>query len=148
MLRVVRVARASPCVHNARSMPLYRKSSLRTYAWLALALVMISGSARVYGAGPAHGLSRLPGRALTVGYLNSIRKGVGTTSQNIAALNYEAVDLIALAFTLLNADGSFDFTYGSSDVYRPYLITNAHARSCAVLMSVVGDFQTVTADPS
>lgn len=91
------------------------------------------------------GLSTLRPTGLSVGYLNAIRSGVGTTSQNIAALNYEAMDIISLAFTLLNADGSFDFTYGNADVYRPYLITNAHARSCAVLMSVVGDFQTVTA---
>ena len=97
-------------------------------------------------AAPARGLSQLRPGPLSVGYLNAIRNGVGTTSQNIAALNYEALDIIALAFTLLNPDGSFDFTYGNADVYRPYLITNAHARSCAVLMSVVGDFETVTSN--
>jgi hypothetical protein len=99
----------------------------------------------LHAAAPTRGLSLLRPGPLSVGYLNAIRNGIGTTSQNIAALNYEALDIIALAFTLLNPDGSLDFTYGNSDVYRPYLITNAHSRSCAVLMSVVGDFTTVTA---
>src|ERR1043165_2001584 len=117
------------------------------YAWFA-ALLLISLSTPAHAAAPTRGLASVHAGPLSVGYLNAIRRGIGTTSQNIAALNYEALDIISLAFTLLNADGSFDFTYGSADLYRPYLITNAHARSCAVLMSVVGDFQTVTADPS
>ena len=120
------------------------------YAWL-VALLFVRLLTPAQAAAPARGLSSLHAGPLSVGYLNAIRRGIGTTgtaSQNISALNYEAVDIISLAFTLLNPDGSFDFTYGSADVYRPYLITNAHAHSCAVLMSVVGDFQTVTADPS
>jgi hypothetical protein len=99
-------------------------------------------------AAPVRGLSQLRSGPLSVGYLNAIRNGVGTTAQNIAALNYEAVDVIVLAFTLLNADGSLDLTYGSADLYRPYLIPNAHARSCSVLMGIVGEFSTVTADPA
>src|ERR1051325_1055093 len=117
------------------------------YVWLA-ALLFISLLTPVHAATPARGLSSLHAGPLSVGYLNAIRRGIGTTPQNIAALNYEAIDIISLAFTLLNPDGSFDFTYGSADLYRPYLITSAHAHSCAVLMSVVGDFQTVTAAPS
>jgi hypothetical protein len=116
-------------------------------AWLAILLVALgTGLSPLHAAAPPRGLSQLRPGPLSVGYLNAIRSGVGTTSQNIAALNYEALDIIALAFTLLNPDGSLDLTYGSADVYRPYLITNAHARSCSVLMSVVGDFITVTAD--
>lgn len=123
-----------------------RRPPARVYMRIAALLFafMISLSP-LHAAAPARGLSLLRPGPLSVGYLNAIRNGVGTTSQNIAALNYEALDIIALAFTLLNTDGSFDFTYGSADVYRPYLISNAHARSCAVLMSVVGDFPTVTA---
>ena len=100
----------------------------------------------LHAAAPPRGLSQLRPGPLSIGYLNAIRRGVGTTAQNMAALNYEGMDLISLAFTLLNADGSLDLTYGSAGVYRPYLITNAHARSCSVLMSMVGDFTTVTAD--
>ena len=117
------------------------------FAWIALfVLVLDVTTFPLHAAAPPRGLSQLRPGPLSVGYLNAIRSGVGTTPQNIAALNYEALDIIALAFTLLNADGSLDLTYGSADVYRPYLITNAHARSCSVLMSVVGDFMTVTAD--
>jgi|GEM_PF-2686271 len=124
------------------------RAPLQFVAWLfTLLLVLVLGAApAIPAAAPVRGLSLLRPGPLSVGYLNAIRNGVGTTSQNIAALNYEALDIIALAFTLLNPDGSFDFTYGNSDVYRPYLITNAHARSCAVLMSVVGDFETVTSN--
>ncbi len=99
----------------------------------------------LHAAAPARGLSLLRPGPLSVGYLNAIRNGVGTTAQNIAALNYEALDIIALAFTLLNTNGSLNFTYSNADVFRPHLITNAHARGCSVLMSVVGDFETVTA---
>jgi hypothetical protein len=119
--------------------------------WLALArylfllLVLLSTHQSIVAAEPPRGLSQLRQGPLSIGYLNAIRNGIGTTSQNIAALNYEALDVIALAFTLLNPDGSLDLTYGSADVYRPYLMTNAHAHSCSVLMSVVGDFETVTA---
>jgi len=108
--------------------------------------LLTAGLFSLRAAAPPRGLSQLRPGPLSVGYLNAIRSGVGTTPQNIATLNYEGLDIIALAFTLLNADGSLDLTYGSADVYRPYLITNAHARSCSVLMSVVGDFMTVTAD--
>jgi hypothetical protein len=66
----------------------------------------------------------------------------------MAALNYEAVDIVVLAFTLLNADGSLDFTYGNSDLYRPHLIPQAHAHSRSVVMSIVGDFETVSAAAS
>jgi hypothetical protein len=117
------------------------------FAWMVLLVLALDiGTLRIQAAAPPRGLSQLRPGPLSVGYLNAIRNGVGTTPQNIAALNYEALDIISLAFTLLNADGSLDLTYGSADVYRPYLITNAHARSCSVLMSVVGDFMTVTAD--
>ena len=115
--------------------------------WIAIFLLSFgAGLSLLYAAAPPRGLSQLRPGPLSVGYLNAIRNGVGTTPQNIAALNYESLDIIALAFTLLNPDGSLDLTYGSADVYRPYLITNAHARSCSVLMSMVGDFTTVTAD--
>lgn len=113
---------------------------------VVILLAWLVGQAFLSAASPPRGLNQLRPGALSVGYLNAIRNGVGTTSQNIAALNYEAMDMIALAFALLNADGTLDLTYGSADVYRPYLMTNAHARSCSVLMSVVGDFMTVTAD--
>lgn len=110
-----------------------------------LLLLFASGFAKVHvhAAAPPRGLSQLRPGPLSIGYLNAIRNGVGTTPQNIAALNYDGLDVIALAFTLLNADGSLDLTYGSADIYRPYLITNAHARSCSVLMSLTGSFEAV-----
>lgn len=94
---------------------------------------------------PARGLSTVPARNVSAGYLNAIRAGTGTTSNKIASLHYEAVDIILLAFTGLNPDGSLDLTYGNSDIYRPYLIPQAHAHSRSVLMSMNGDFATVTA---
>lgn len=99
-------------------------------------------------AAPVRGLSTLPNRPLSAGYLNAIRRGAGTTAEQIAALNYAGVDLVFLGFTLVNADGSLDLTYGNSDVYRPHLIPQAHAHSCAVLMSLKGDFETVSASAS
>src|SRR6185503_15965810 len=94
---------------------------------------------------PVRGLSKVPARNVSAGYLNAIRMGTGSTSNKIASLNYEAVDIILLAFTGLNADASLDLTYGSSDVYRPFLIPQAHARSRSVLMSMTGDFPGATA---
>ena len=49
------------------------------------------------------------------------------------------------AFTALNPDGSLDHNYGSTEIYRPLLIPQAHAHSRSVLMSMNGDFPTVTA---
>jgi hypothetical protein len=113
-------------------------------AWL-LAIGILMAPAAVSAAGPIRGLSLLPARNLSAGYLNAIRSGVGTTSNKIASLNYEAVDMVLLAFTGLNADGSLDHTYGNADVYRPFLIPQAHAHARSVIMSMVGDFETVTA---
>ena len=123
-----------------------RRSSPAVAGCLLWFLAMGAQPFPLHAAAPPRGLSLLRPGPLSVGYLNAIRKGVGTTAQNMAALNYEGMDIISLAFTLLNANGTLDLTYGSADVYRPYLITNAHARSCSVLMSMVGDFATVTAD--
>ena len=109
------------------------------------AMFLASGLLRVNAATPARGLSTVPARNVSAGYLNAIRMGTGTTSNKIASLNYEAVDIMLLAFTGLNADGSLDHNYGNTDLYRPLLIPQAHARSRSVLMSVVGDFETVTA---
>ena len=75
------------------------------YAWLA-ALLFVPLLTPARAATPARGLSSLHAAPLSVGYLNAIRRGIGTTPQNIAALNYEAVDIISLAFTLLNPDGA------------------------------------------
>ena len=97
----------------------------------------LSGAA-VRAAAPARGLSTVPARNVSAGYLNAIRQGSGTTAQKIAALNYEAVDIILLAFTALNPDGSLDHNYGSTEIYRPLLIPQAHAHSRSVLMSMNG----------
>jgi hypothetical protein len=113
-----------------------------TAAWVMFAALSI------HAAAPVRGLSTVPAANVSAGYLNALRSATGTTAQKIASLNYEGVDIILLAFTLLNADASLDHTYGNADVYRPYLITNAHARSRSVLMSVVGSFETVTASAS
>ena len=99
----------------------------------------------VNAATPVRGLSKVPARNVSAGYLNAIRMGTGTTSNKVASLNYEAVDIILLAFTGLNSDGSLDLTYGNSDLYRHFLIPQAHTRSRSVLMSMNGDFPTVTA---
>lgn len=111
----------------------------------ALVVALLGAVLPGFGAGPARGLSLLPARQVSAGYLNAIRSGTGTTSNKIASLNYAGVDMVLLAFTLLNADGTLDHTYGNADVYRPHLIPQAHARSRSVLMSVVGAFETVTA---
>ena len=65
---------------------------------------------------PVRGLSKVPARNVSAGYLNAIRLGTGSTSNKVASLNYEAVDIILLAFTGLNADASLDLAYGNSDV--------------------------------
>jgi hypothetical protein len=109
----------------------------------AVFLAHIATSANA--ATPLRGLSKVPARNVSAGYLNAIRMGTGTTSNKIASLNYDAVDIILLAFTGLNADASLDLTYGNSDIYRPWLIPQAHARSRSVLMSMNGDFPAATA---
>src|SRR5688572_31625905 len=91
-------------------------------AAIMLALLPLSIPMPLQAAAPARGLSTLPARNLSAGYLNAIRRGTGTTAQKVAALNYESVDMVLLAFTLLNSDGSLDFTYGNADLYRPHLI--------------------------
>lgn len=119
-------------------------TTLRTCGLWLLAVMALAG-AEVKAAAPVRGLSLLPARNLSAGYLNAIRSGPGTTSNKIASLNFQAVDMILLAFTGLNADGTLDHTYGNADVYRPFLIPQAHAQSRSVIMSVVGAFETVTA---
>src|SRR5436190_4961976 len=109
-------------------------------AWL-LAIGIFVMPTVATAAGPARGLSLLPARNLSAGYLNAIRSGSGTTSNKIASLNYEAVDMVLLAFTGLNPDGLLDQTYGNGDVYRPFLIPQAHAHARSVIMSMVGDFE-------
>ncbi len=96
-------------------------------------------------AAPVRGLSTVPARQVSAGYLNALRQGTGTTSNKIASLNYEAVDLILLAFTWLNSDGSLDHNYGSTEIYRPLLLPQAHAHGRSVLMSMNGDFPAVAA---
>ena len=59
-----------------------------------LVVVVCLPSLDLIAAAPARGLSKLRGGPLSIGYLNAIRSGVGTTSQNMAALNYEAIDII------------------------------------------------------
>src|SRR6185503_13659792 len=112
---------------------------------LAAAVVTLSAATSLPAATPVRGLSTVPARHVSAGYLNAIRQGTGTTSNKIASLNYEAVDIILLAFTLLNPDGSLDHNYGNTDIYRPLLVPQAHAHGRSVLMSMNGDFPTVTA---
>ena len=109
------------------------------------AVLLVSIPWRVNSATPARGLSKVPARNVSAGYLNAIRLGTGSTSNKVASLNYDAVDIILLAFTGLNADASLNQAYRNADVYRPFLIPQAHARSRSVLMSMVGEFETVTA---
>jgi len=120
----------------------------RAAVLVCLAIAMLAAASKSSAAAPVRGLSLLPARHLSAGYLNAIRAGTGTTSNKIASLNYDGVDMVLLAFTLLNADGTLDHTYGNTDAYRPFLIPQAHARSRSVLMSVVGAFETVTASAS
>ncbi len=129
-------------VRSATAQLMHRHSFL--FGVLSVVL-LASFEARIEAATPVRGLSKVPARNVSAGYLNAIRMGTGSTSNKIASLNYEAVDIILLAFTGLNADGSLDFAYGNSDVYRPFLIPQAHAHSRSVLMSMNGDFPTVTA---
>ena len=121
-----------------------RRNASLIVAWL-LAIGILAMPTVAAAAAPVRGLSLLPTRNLSAGYLNAIRSGSGTTSNKIASLNYEAVDMVLLAFTGLNPDGSLDQTYGNGDVYRPFLIPQAHAHARSVIMSMVGDFETVTA---
>jgi hypothetical protein len=110
-------------------------------AWLGLGGFL--GGAQA--AGPVRGVGTLPARELSAGYLNALRRASGTTAEKMAALNYEAVDMVLLAFVLLNSDGSLDFSYGNFDLYQADLVAEAHAHSRSVLMSVKGDFETVSA---
>jgi hypothetical protein len=116
---------------------------------LACALLLLLFAATALPAAtPVRGLSTVPARNVSAGYLNGIRMGTGSTSNRIASLNYEAVDLILLAFTSLNPDGTLDHNYGNTEIYRPLLIPQAHAHSRSVLMSMNGAFETVTASAS
>src|SRR5262249_39538750 len=94
-------------------------------------------------AAPPRGLNTLTGRSLSFGYLNALRSATGTTAERMAALNYDGVDAVILAFATLNSDGSLVLT-GNAANYRSALITNAHAHSKSVLFSVTGDFGTVS----
>jgi hypothetical protein len=117
---------------------------------LAAMLLLCATLLHLDAAAPARGLSLLPSRNLSAGYLNGIRSGSGTTSNKIASLNYQGVDMVLLAFTGLNADGSLDHTSGNTDAYRPFLIPLAHAQSRSVIMSIGpgSAFETVTASAS
>src|SRR4051812_48919741 len=59
---------------------------------ILIATVFFVSRAVVPAATPVRGLSKVPARNVSAGYLNAIRRGTGTTAQKIAALNYEAVD--------------------------------------------------------
>jgi hypothetical protein len=93
---------------------------------------------------PPRGLNTLTGRSLSFGYLNALRSATGTTAERMAALNYDGVDAVILAFATLNSDGTLALSANAAS-YRSALITNAHAHSKSVLFSVIGDFQTVAA---
>ncbi len=96
---------------------------------------------------PPRGLNTLTGKSLSFGYLNALRSATGTTAQKMAALNYDGVDVVLLAFASLQADGTLTMT-GNAASYRTALISNAHARSKTVLFSVTGAFETVAASPT
>ena len=123
--------------------------SMHSFVQGILCVVLLAGIPwPANAATPVRGLSKVPARNVSAGYLNAIRMGTGSTSNRIASLNYEAVDIILLAFTGLNADGSLNHAYGNADVYRPFLIPQAHAHSRSVLMSMVGEFETVITSAS
>src|SRR6188768_3747257 len=97
-------------------------------------------------AAPPRGLNTLTGRQLSFGYLNALRSATGTTAERMAALNYDGVDVVLLAFATLNADGTLTMS-GNAASYRAPLLTTAHARSKSVLFSVAGNsnFEIVSA---
>ena len=110
----------------------------------AAAMPLASGPAEAQFPAPPRGLNTLTGRTLSFGYLNALRSASGTTAEKMAALNYDGVDVVLLAFATLNADGTLTMT-GNAATYRPALLTNAHLRSKSVLFSVTGNFETVAA---
>jgi hypothetical protein len=122
--------------------------SFRILAALAAAAFLSApGSVEAQFSAPPRGLNTLTGRTLSFGYLNSLRSATGTASERMAALNYDGVDVVLLAFATLNADGTLTMSGNNAAAYRSALLTTAHARSKSVLFSVAGNanFETVAA---
>lgn len=111
---------------------------------LAAALLLPQFRVQAQFTAPPRGLNTLTGRTLSFGYLNALRSATGTAADKMAALNYDGVDVVLLAFATLNADGSLTMT-GNAATFRSALIANAHQRSKSVLFSVTGNFETVAA---
>jgi len=126
-----------------------RQSSRLVPALLAAALLLLAGPAEAQFLAPPRGLNTLTGRTLSFGYLNALRRATGTTAERMAALNYDGVDVVLLAFATLNANGTLTMS-GNAAAYRTGLLANAHARSKSVLFSVVGNanFEIVAANAS
>src|SRR5688572_9838977 len=109
---------------------------LRLFTALML-LLLTAATAEAQFSAPPRGLNTLTGRKLSFGYLNALRRATGTTAQRMAALNYEGVDVVLLAFASLSSDGTLSMS-GNAATFRSELLTNAHARSKSVIFSVVG----------
>jgi len=110
---------------------------------IVAALLFSASQARSQFTAPPRGLNTLSGRTLSFGYLNALRSASGTTEQKMAALNYDGVDVVLLAFATLNVDGTLTMS-GNAASYRSALLTNAHQHSKSVLFSVSGNFDTVS----
>src|SRR5688572_23447120 len=119
------------------------RSSLFLLAVAAL-LLWPAQRANAQFTAPPRGLNTLTGRTLSFGYLNALRSASGTTEQKMAALNYDGVDVVLLAFATLHADGTLTMS-GNAASFRSPLLTHAHQHSKSVLFSVTGDFATVSA---
>ena len=102
--------------------------SVRLLLILAAAWLLAAGPVRAQFLAPPRGLNTLTGRSLSFGYLNALRSATGTTAEKMAALNYDGVDVVLLAFATLNADGTLTMS-GNALNYRSALLTNAHTRS-------------------
>jgi len=87
---------------------------------------------------PARGLDTLPKRNLVLGYINYVRSGV-PYAMELANLDYDSVDIIAHAFGDPQADGAMLYPQHPLLNYRPTLLSQAHARGKAVILSLFGD---------
>jgi hypothetical protein len=106
-------------------------------AWCLALAGLWSGLPAPAQANPPRGLNTLPQRPLIFGYINELR----TTNhhlQELARLDYEAVDVLVHGFVEPKADGSVGPGLGKFALYRAPLLQQARARQRSVVLSVGG----------
>jgi hypothetical protein len=109
---------------------------MRLLTVIAFIAALLAG-AKV-SAQPARGLDSLPKRNLVLGYINYVRSGQPYATE-LANLDYASVDIIAHAFGDPQADGAMLYPQHPLLNYRPTLLSQAHGRGKAVILSLFGD---------